>query len=73
MEGDLLAILCAGAYGYSMSSQYNSRPRPAEVLVNRGDYELIRVRETLEDLSRGQRIPDRLITQRHLEKADIGG
>ncbi|MEM4727029.1 MAG: diaminopimelate decarboxylase, partial [Candidatus Bathyarchaeia archaeon] len=53
-EGDLLAILCAGAYGYSMSSQYNSRPRPAEVLVRRGEYKLIRRRERLEDLLRGQ-------------------
>lgn len=71
MEGDLLAVLCAGAYGYSMSSQYNSRPRPPEVLVNRGDYELIRVRETLEDLSRGQRIPDRLIPRRRPEGAGV--
>ncbi|MBS7652934.1 MAG: diaminopimelate decarboxylase [Candidatus Bathyarchaeia archaeon] len=53
-EGDLLAILCAGAYGYSMSSQYNSRPRPAEVLVRKGEYKLIRRRERLEDLLRGQ-------------------
>lgn len=59
-EGDLLAILCAGAYGYSMSSQYNSRPRPAEVLVKRGEYEMIRSREGLEDLLRGQVIPERL-------------
>jgi len=55
-EGDLLAILNAGAYGFSMSSQYNSRPRPAEVLVKEGRYELVRERETLEDLLRHQRI-----------------
>ena len=54
-EGDLLAILNAGAYGFSMASQYNSRPRPAEVLVKEGHYELIRERETLTDLLRGQR------------------
>jgi diaminopimelate decarboxylase len=54
-EGDLLAILNAGAYGFSMASQYNSRPRPAEVLVKEGHYELIRERETLKDLLRGQR------------------
>jgi diaminopimelate decarboxylase len=55
-EGDLLAILNAGAYGFSMASQYNSRLRPAEVLVREGHYELIRERETLQDLLRRQRI-----------------
>lgn len=55
-EGDLLAILNAGAYGFSMSSQYNARPRPAEVLVHKGRYEVIRERETLESLTVGQRI-----------------
>ena len=55
-EGDLLAILTAGAYGFSMSSQYNSKPRPAEVLVKEGAYELIRERESLQDLVKGQRI-----------------
>lgn len=55
-EGDLLAMLNAGAYGFSMASQYNSRPRPAEVLVKEGHYELVRERETLKDLLRGQRI-----------------
>lgn len=54
-EGDLLAVLTAGAYGYSMSSQYNSRPRPAEVLVKDGVHEVIRERETFQDLLRGQR------------------
>jgi diaminopimelate decarboxylase len=55
-EGDLLAILNTGAYGYSMSSQYNSRPRPAEVLVKDGSYELVRKSETLQDLLRGQEV-----------------
>ncbi|MEM3676541.1 MAG: diaminopimelate decarboxylase [Candidatus Bathyarchaeia archaeon] len=55
-EGDLLAVLDAGAYGYSMSSQYNARPRPAEVLVKDGRVELIRRRETLRSLLKGQRI-----------------
>jgi len=55
-EGDLLGILNAGAYGFSMASQYNSRPRPAEVLVKEGHYELIRERENLRDLLKGQRI-----------------
>lgn len=54
-EGDLLAVLNTGAYGFAMSSQYNSRPRPAEVLVNRNRYELIRERETLQDLLKGQK------------------
>jgi diaminopimelate decarboxylase len=53
-EGDLLAILNAGAYGYVMSSQYNSRPRAAEVLVKDGKYCLVREREHLDDLVRGQ-------------------
>ncbi|MEM0487778.1 MAG: diaminopimelate decarboxylase, partial [Candidatus Bathyarchaeia archaeon] len=55
-EGDVLAILNAGAYGYSMSSQYNSRPRPAEILVMNGRYEIVRERETFQDLMRGQRV-----------------
>lgn len=57
-EGDLLAILNAGAYGFVMSSQYNSRPRCAEVLVKDGKYTIIRERESLEDLLKGQRIPE---------------
>ena len=51
-EGDLLAILDAGAYGFSMSSNYNFRYRPAEVLVERGAVRKIRRRETFEDLIR---------------------
>jgi len=56
-EGDLLAVLNAGAYGFSMSSQYNSRPRCAEVLVKDGEYALVRRRETFESLLAGQEIP----------------
>jgi len=48
--GDIIAVLDAGAYGYSMSSQYNSRPRCAEVLVNKGRAELMRKAETYEDM-----------------------
>lgn len=55
--GDLLAVRSAGAYGFSMSSNYNSRPRPAEVLVDGSQVHLIRRRETLEDLWRGEQIP----------------
>lgn len=49
-QGDLMAILSAGAYGFSMSGNYNSRPRPCEVLVMDGRFEVIRERETYEDL-----------------------
>lgn len=53
-EGDLLAIFSAGAYGFTMSSSYNSRPRPCEVLVDGDRYRIIRKRETYEDLIRGE-------------------
>ena len=49
-EGDVLAFHNAGAYGFSMASNYNSRFRPAEVLIYKGEAHLIRRRETLEDL-----------------------
>ena len=52
-EGDVVVVLDAGAYGFSMSSNYNNRLRPAEVLINsKGEDVLIRRRETLEDLMR---------------------
>ena len=53
-EGDLLGFHNAGAYGASMASNYNSRPRPAEVLLKNGEARLIRRRETLDDLLRTQ-------------------
>lgn len=53
-EGDILAIKNTGAYGFSMASNYNSRLRPAEVLLLNGQAKLIRARETLEDLLRNQ-------------------
>ncbi len=59
-EGDLLCVYNAGAYGFSMSSRYNSRPLCAEVLVNDGKAELIREAETMEDIWRHQIIPERL-------------
>ena len=58
VPGDLLAVQSAGAYGFTMSSNYNSRPRVAEVLVNGREFHLIRRRETYEDLIRGEAIPD---------------
>jgi len=54
--GDLLGICDAGAYGFAMSSQYNARPRPAEVLVDGGRFQVVRARETFEDLMRGERM-----------------
>lgn len=53
-EGDILGFFNAGAYGFSMSSNYNSRYRPAEVLIHNGNDHLIRKRETLEDLLKNQ-------------------
>ena len=55
-EGDLLAVRSAGAYGFVMASNYNSRPRAAEVLVDGADTHLIRKREVLEDLWRGESV-----------------
>ncbi|MDE0856014.1 MAG: diaminopimelate decarboxylase [Nevskia sp.] len=53
-EGDLLAFRTAGAYGFTMSSNYNTRPRAAEVLVDGAQMYLARARETFEDLVRGE-------------------
>ncbi|HUE37925.1 MAG TPA: diaminopimelate decarboxylase, partial [Candidatus Binatia bacterium] len=58
--GDLLAVRSAGAYGFVMSSNYNTRPRAAEVLVDGGTYHVVRARETLADLVRGETIPESL-------------
>ena len=58
--GDLLAVFTAGAYGFSMSSNYNSRPRVPEILVSGSKAYVIRCRETLEDLVRGEAIPQDL-------------
>ncbi len=55
--GDLIAVMSAGAYGFSMSSNYNARPRVAEVLVRDDEIHVIRRRETYEDLVRGEEIP----------------
>ncbi len=58
-EGDLLAVRSAGAYGFSMSSNYNSRPRAAEILVDGAQAHLVRERESLADLFRGETVlPD---------------
>jgi len=56
--GELLAVMSAGAYGFAMSSNYNSRPRAPEILVRDDKFEVIRSRETYDDLLKGERIPD---------------
>jgi diaminopimelate decarboxylase len=56
--GDLMAVMTAGAYGFSMSSSYNSRPRVAEVMVKGDRFFVIRERETFEDLIRGEKLPE---------------
>lgn len=60
-SGEVLVVRSAGAYGFAMSSQYNARPRAAEVLVRGERYAVVRQRETLEDLVRGESIPLELI------------
>ncbi|MFA6561748.1 MAG: diaminopimelate decarboxylase [Verrucomicrobiia bacterium] len=55
-EGDGLALLSAGAYGMVMASNYNSRPLAAEVLVNSNRYTVVRARQTVEDLTRGEKV-----------------
>jgi diaminopimelate decarboxylase len=57
VEGDLLALMSAGAYGFTMSSNYNTRPRVAEVMVKGSEYAVVRKREELADLIRGESIP----------------
>ena len=57
-SGDLLAVMSAGAYGFSMSSNYNSRPRVCEIMVSKNSFEIVRARETHEDLIRGESIPN---------------
>ncbi len=57
-NGEYLAVLSAGAYGFVMSSNYNTRPRAAEVLVHGDSINIIKEREYFEDLIRGEKIPD---------------
>ncbi|MBM3252220.1 MAG: diaminopimelate decarboxylase, partial [Candidatus Omnitrophica bacterium] len=56
-EGDFLAIMSAGAYGFSMASNYNSRPRSSEIMVKSNKFHLIRKRESYQDLIDGEIIP----------------
>lgn len=59
--GELLAVMSAGAYGFTMASNYNARPRPPEVMVKGDRYFVIRDREAYEDLIRGERVPEDLL------------
>ena len=59
-DGDLIAVFSAGAYGFSMSSNYNSRPRATEVLVDKDNFYVIRNRETYEDLIDKEIIPENI-------------
>ena len=56
-EAELLAVMSSGAYGFVMASNYNTRPRAAEVLVGDGGYTIVRRRETYEDLVAGESMP----------------
>ena len=56
-RGDLLAVMSAGAYGFTMASNYNSFPKPPEILVDGDKYYVIRSRESRDDLIRGETIP----------------
>jgi diaminopimelate decarboxylase len=59
-RGDLLAVMSAGAYGFTMASNYNSHPKPPEILVDGDQYHVVRARESFEDLIRGEVIPQSL-------------
>ena len=54
--GDLLAVMSAGAYGFVMASNYNSRPRPAEVIVNGAEFQVVRERDNFEDIIRNEKL-----------------
>ncbi|MFN3966246.1 MAG: diaminopimelate decarboxylase [Endomicrobiia bacterium] len=53
-EGNFLTVMCAGAYGFTMSSNYNSRPRAAEVIVDKDNWQVIKTRQNYKDLIRGE-------------------
>ena len=61
-RGDLFAVRSAGAYGFAMASNYNARPRAAEVLVRGDRFAVVRARESYEDLVRGETLPEELLS-----------
>ncbi len=60
-RGDLIAVMSAGAYGFTMASNYNSRPKPPEVLVDGARYSVVIQRQSYEDLIAGEKIPEGMI------------
>jgi diaminopimelate decarboxylase len=60
-RGDLIAVMSAGAYGFTMASNYNSRPKPPEVLVDGKNYSVVIHRQSYEDLIAGETVPDGLV------------
>jgi diaminopimelate decarboxylase len=60
-RGDLIAVMSAGAYGFTMASNYNSRPKPPEVLVDGSKYSVVIHRQSYEDLISGEHVPKGLI------------
>ena len=59
--GDSLAVMSAGAYGFTMASNYNSRPRAAEVMVHGDEFFVVRQREERRDLLKGEHVPRFLV------------
>jgi diaminopimelate decarboxylase len=57
-RGDMIAVMSAGAYGFTMASNYNSRPKPPEVLVDGENYYVLLRRQSYEDLISGESVPD---------------
>jgi len=55
-SGDFLCVYSAGAYGFTMSSNYNSRPRAAEIVISGAESYVVRARETIQDLTRGEQL-----------------
>ncbi len=56
-QGELVALMSAGAYGFTMASNYNSRPLAAEVMVQGDQAQVVRARQSLGDLIQGERVP----------------
>lgn len=71
-SGDIIAVSATGAYNYSMSMNYNRLPRPAMVLVNSGEADLIVARETYDDLIRNDIVPERLLKEHVVKLASTG-
>ena len=56
--GDLIAVMSAGAYGFTMASNYNSRPKVSEIMVKEDEFFVVRQRESYDDLIRGEHVPE---------------